>query len=181
MVSCRQENNETGMMNSSSTGVRLRAYRPADAPHLREITTSAWRQFQPHFSDWPAFEARLLQIERLAEQVELIVAEQEETIAGYVGYAGPAAVKADFFEPHWAVIRMLSVSPGVRGKGLGRLLTDECLRRAQAEQVSVMALHTSPIMAHAERMYLGLGFARVRELPAISGVPYYLYTKAMAG
>ncbi|HEX8956122.1 MAG TPA: GNAT family N-acetyltransferase [Burkholderiaceae bacterium] len=160
--------------------VSLRPYQVRDAPRLKQIVTLAWCQFAPHFSDWPAFEMRLLQIERLAAQVELIVAEVEGVPAGFVGYAGRGAPKADFFEPGWAAIRMLSVDPAMRGRGIGRALIAACLVRARNEGAAVVALHTSPIMVQAERMYLKLGFARVRALPELDGVSYYLYTKTQA-
>jgi ribosomal protein S18 acetylase RimI-like enzyme len=160
--------------------VCLRHYQAQDSPRLEAIVARAWLQFAPHFSDWPAFEARLLQIGRLATQAELIVAEADGAIAGFVGYAGRGVPKADYFEPDWAVIRMLSVDPAMRGRGIGRILTEACLDRARAEQAATVALHTSPIMTLAERMYLNLGFARMRPLPEVFGVPYYLYTKPHA-
>ena len=164
-------------MKPGEAAISLRPYRVQDATRLQQIVTLAWRQFAPHFSDWTAFEARLQRIEELAAQAELILAETEGVPAGFVGYAGRGAPKADFFEPDWAAIRMLSVDPAMRGRGIGRILIEACLARALSEGAAVVALHTSPIMAQAERMYLKLGFARVRALPKVHGVPYYLYTK----
>ena len=167
-------------MTAGAAAVSVRSYREQDAARLKQIVGLAWRQFAAHFSDWPAFETRLLRIEQLAAQAELIVAESEGVVAGFVGYAGRGVPKADFFEPDWAVIRMLSVDPAMRGRGMGRILTEACMARARAESAEVMALHTSPIMTHAEPMYLRLGFKRVRALPEVFGVSYYLYTKNMA-
>jgi len=164
-------------MNGPAARVSLRAYQRQDAPQLKALVASAWRQFAAQFSDWPALEAGLLQIERLAGQTELIVAEADGMVAGMVGYAGRGVPKADFFTPDWAVIRMLSVAPAMRGRGIGPMLTQACLSRAQAEQAPVTALHTSPVMASAESMYLKLGFVRERALPEVFGVPYYLYIK----
>lgn len=162
---------------SGGTAVSLRGYREQDAARLKQIVALAWRRFAPHFNDWPAFETRLLDIERLAAQAELTVAESGGLVAGFVGYAGPGVPKADFFEPDWAVIRMLSVDPAMGGRGVGRILTEACMARARGEGAAVVALHTSPIMSHAEPMYRRLGFRGVRALPDVFGVPYYLYMK----
>jgi ribosomal protein S18 acetylase RimI-like enzyme len=75
---------------------------------------------------------------------------------------------------------MLVVDPAQRGKGVGRALTDECLRRARRDGASVIALHTSPIMTVALSMYLRMGFERLRDAPPIYGVPYAVYLKALA-
>ena len=74
---------------------------------------------------------------------------------------------------------MLVVDPAARGQGIGRQLTEECLRRAERDQASVIALHTTPIMTVALPMYQRMGFARVRDAPDILGVPYAVYVKAL--
>lgn len=49
---------------------------------------------------------------------------------------------------------MLVVDPDLRGKGLGRRLTGECVARARRDNAAVIALHTSPAMEVALRIYL---------------------------
>src|SRR4051794_33772257 len=145
--------------------------------------TSRWphsREFEPHFSDWPLFNANVAKMPRLAKTGEIIVAEDDGRIVGAVAYIGPQAAKPAFFEPAWPVIRMLVVDPAARGKSIGRQLTEECFRRAERDQAAVVALHTTPIMTVALPMYLRMGFARVREAPDILGVPYAVYVKALA-
>ena len=55
---------------------------------------------------------------------------------------------------------MLVIDPGARGRGLGRLLTEECVRRARRDGAPTVALHTSPIMEVALPMYLRMGFTQ---------------------
>jgi ribosomal protein S18 acetylase RimI-like enzyme len=74
---------------------------------------------------------------------------------------------------------MLVVSPRLRGLGVGRALTDECIRRARRDQAPLIALHTSPIMSVALPMYLRLGFTFVKEVSDIFGVPYGVYAKPL--
>lgn len=102
----------------------------------------------------------------LADYAELIVAEDDNRLVGAVGYVAPATPpRADFFDFDWAIVRMLVVDPDSRGKGIARKLTDECVARARRDHAPVIALHTSPTMEVALRMYLKMGFKFARSLP----------------
>ena len=61
------------------------------------------------------------------------------------------------------------------GHGIGRALTEECIRRAERDDAPAIALHTSPIMEVALPMYLRMGFEFVRAVTPIHGVPYGVY------
>ena len=74
---------------------------------------------------------------------------------------------------------MLVVDPASRGRGIGRLLTEECIRRARRDQAPLIALHTTLIMSVALPMYLRMGFKLLRAAPPIHGVPYAIYTMAL--
>jgi ribosomal protein S18 acetylase RimI-like enzyme len=157
----------------------LRDYRGDDADAIIRVALAAFAEFEQHYSDWPLFNAHVAKMPELAKTGEIIVAEDGGQIVGAVAYVGPQAPKPAFFEPAWPIIRMLVVDPAARGKGIGRQLTEECLRRAERDQASTIALHTTPIMTVALPMYLRMGFARVREAPDILGVPYAVYVKAL--
>lgn len=45
-----------------------------------------------------------------------------------------------------------------RGKGLGHLLTEECIKRARPDKSWIIALHTTPIITVALPMYLLMEF-----------------------
>jgi ribosomal protein S18 acetylase RimI-like enzyme len=157
----------------------LRDYRDDDAEAIVRVALAAFAEFEPHYSDWPMFTANVAKMPELSKTGEIIVAEDSGQIVGAVAYVGPQAPKPAFFEPAWPVIRMLVVDPSARGKGIGRQLTEECLRRAERDQAAVIALHTTPIMTVALPMYLRMGFVWVREAPDILGVPYGVYVKAL--
>ena len=161
------------------TAIRLRNYENADAERLNRIAISAFDQFRHHYEDWPAMLAGLSKTSDLSASGEFIIAELEDEFAGAVAYFGPNSQKAALFDQRWPIIRMLVVDPSARGKGLGRQLTEECLRRAERDQSGVIALHTTPIMTVALPMYLRMGFVRVGEAPDILGVPYAVYVKAL--
>src|SRR6186713_2754308 len=157
----------------------LRDYRQDDAEAIVRVALAAFAQFEQDYSDWPLITANVAKMPELARSGEIIVAEDGGRIVDAVAYVGPQAPKAAFFDPTWPVIRMLVVDPAARGKGIGRQLTEECLRRAERDQSPVIALHTTPIMTVALPMYLRMGFVWVREAPDILGVPYGVYVKAL--
>ena len=158
----------------------LRDYRDDDAEAIVRVALAAFAEFKQHYSDWPLFTTHVAKIPELARSGEIIVAENGGHIVGAVAYVGPQAPKPAFFEPAWPIIRMLVVDPSARGKGIGRQLTEECLRRAERDQADVIALHTTPIMTVALPMYLRMGFVKVGEAPDILGVPYAVYIKTLA-
>ncbi|WFU28243.1 GNAT family N-acetyltransferase [Bradyrhizobium sp. CB1717] len=158
----------------------LRDYQPADAEAITRVALAAFAEFERHYSDWPLFMTHVAKMPELAKTGEIIVAEDGGRIVGAVAYIGAQAPKPEFFDPAWPVIRMLVVDPSARGKGIGRRLTEECLRRAERDQSPAIALHTTPIMTVALPMYLRMGFARIGEAPDILGVPYTVYVKSLA-
>jgi ribosomal protein S18 acetylase RimI-like enzyme len=123
---------------------------------------------------------RVSRMSDLSNTGEIIVAESDGQIVGGVVYVGPNQPKAAYFDPSSPIIRMLVVKPARRGQGIGRLLTEECVHRARRDNSSIIALYTTPIMTVALPMYLRMGFAKLRHAPDIYGVPYAVYTKALA-
>ena len=112
----------------------------------------------------------------LARHSEVLVADIGGEVAGAVAYFGPGAMpKLEFFDPDWPIIRMLVVDPIARGLGIGRRLTEACIRRARGDGASLIALHTSPAMEVALAMYLRMGFVFKRTAPDRFGVPYGVY------
>jgi GNAT superfamily N-acetyltransferase len=159
--------------------IRIRDYANSDAENLNRIAVSAFAQFRDQYQDWPAMLAGLSKTSDLSASGELIVVEFQSQFAGAVAYFGPDSPKAAFFDQSWPVIRMLVVDPAFRGKGLGRALSAECIARAKRDRSPVIALHTSPIMSIALPMYLRMGFVKAYDAPAIFGVAYAVYTKAL--
>ncbi|MBR0826944.1 GNAT family N-acetyltransferase [Bradyrhizobium manausense] len=159
----------------------LRDYQVQDADAVTRVAVAAFAQFAPHYSDWPAMADNVSRMPELSEHGEIIVAEVERRIVGAVAYFGPQAPKPAFFEPEWPIIRMLVVDPPARGQGFGRLLTEECIRRARRDGASIIALHTTPLMSVALPMYLRMGFAKLRDAPDIRGQPYAVCAKALEG
>jgi ribosomal protein S18 acetylase RimI-like enzyme len=157
----------------------IRDYREADGPALNEVALAAFEQFKDQYSDWPAMAASVSRMSDLASTGEVILAEIKGRIVGGVAYIPGGKPKRAYFDQSWSIIRMLVVDPISRGMGLGRALTEECIRRARRDQAPLIALHTTPIMTVAQPMYLRMGFKLLRDAPAIYGVPYAVYTMTL--
>lgn len=164
-----------------STQYILRNYHPSDASAVNALVLSAFSQYRDAYSDWHAFSARLGQMVLNADRSQIILAERQSAVVGAVAYVGANQPKPPFYPPEWPMLRMLVVDPSQRGLGIGRALTEECIRRALHDGAPLIALHTSPIMSVALSLYERMGFRRDREIPPIFGVPYALYVKPLAG
>lgn len=157
----------------------IRKFKSEDTQNVNEIALSAFLQYQSCYSDWESFSAKISNMASLASESKLLVAtSEEEKIIGAVAYV-PAGKSNGFFSSEWAAIRMLVVNPNYRGIGLGRALTEACISHAIQDKFNCIALHTSPIMEVALKMYLKMGFEFVKEMPPIHGVPYNIYKKIL--
>ncbi|MGE5478184.1 MAG: GNAT family N-acetyltransferase [Bacteroidales bacterium] len=157
----------------------LRDYRDGDAGAVNALALAAFAQYQTDYDDWPGFAGKIAAMSALSASAELIVAARGDRLVGAVAYVAPRAAKAAFFDPAWAVVRMLVVAPDCRGMGIGRALALACESRARRDGAAIMALHTSPIMEVALGMYLRMGFAELGAVAPIHGVPYGVYTKSL--
>jgi ribosomal protein S18 acetylase RimI-like enzyme len=165
----------------STATIQLRDYRPADKAVVDHLVAEAWHELAHVLPGWLELASRLGTLTDKAHDSEVIVAERDGRALGAVGYVGPGQGKQDFFDPRWPVVRFLSVAPQGRGQGIGQLLLDECLARARRDQAPLMALHTTPLMAAAQKLYLRAGFKVQTALPDMFGAPFVLMVKPLAG
>lgn len=90
---------------------------------------------------------------------EVVVAEFEAAIAGAVHFFSDVT---PFTLVRWpegaATLRMLSVRDDMKGKGVGSMLMDECLRRARRCGSIGLYLLTTAYMKEAKRLYQRMGF-----------------------
>jgi GNAT superfamily N-acetyltransferase len=65
--------------------------------------------------------------------------------------------------------RLLAVSNNERGKGIGKILTQECIARARSKSHNQVIIHSTQAMQTAWKMYESLGFKRSVDLDFIQG------------
>jgi ribosomal protein S18 acetylase RimI-like enzyme len=63
------------------------------------------------------------------------------------------------------------------GRGLGRLLSEECLARARDDGAERVALHTGEQMVAARRLYERMGLEVLKEIDPRFGFRYWIYTR----
>jgi ribosomal protein S18 acetylase RimI-like enzyme len=155
--------------------LRIRDFRPEDAGAVNRIAVAAWDQYRSVFRDWPRSAPNFARTADFAGELDLLIAEDAAGIRGFVGYVAPGRPRERIFRRDWATIRMLSVDPPSRGRGIGRLLAEECIGRARRDGAAAVALHTSPVMQAALALYLRLGFSHFRDIMDRHGVHYAVY------
>ncbi len=116
---------------------------------------------------------------RARDAVLLVATDARGSLLGTATYVRPGTPFAEVGGAGEAEIRMLAVAPEARGAGVGRLLSDECVRRARADGCDAVALSSGSWMTAAHRLYERLGFVRTPERdwsprPGIDLVAYRL-------
>jgi GNAT superfamily N-acetyltransferase len=149
------------------TDVRVRDAREDEREAIRELTLAAYRQYAELMPPdaWAGLERAVLGGLASAGNVQRLVAERDGRLLGSVLLYPPAADAYGDMAGRSACpeARLWAVAPGARGQGVGRLLMDECVRRARASGATELGVHTSATMQTALAMYLRMGFRRVPE------------------
>jgi GNAT superfamily N-acetyltransferase len=107
-------------------------------------------------------------------ETELLVAvSSTDKIAGIVVYfsdmqysgSGGTATK----EQNAAEFRLLAVNDITRGQGIGKLLINECIRKAKSKNHGQLIIHTTKAMQTAWKMYEDIGFKKSEDLDFMQG------------
>lgn len=142
----------------------IRTARSTDHHEIARLTLQAYREYASLMepSSWSALEQAVRASLADDTGVTRIVAEHDGTIVGSAAlYAPDAAAYGSLASPaSWPEVRLVSVAPNARGKGVARALVEECIRRARQAGASVLGLHTSRSMRAAIRLYERMGFVR---------------------
>ena len=176
-VSRRQDAKKHKWAGMSS--LTIREFRPQDVEAVDALVRESWLDLAPLMPGWHELAPRLNALTQKADDSEVLVAERGGRLLGAVGYVGARQAKPDFFPADWPIVRLLSVAPIGRGRGVGQRLLDECIARARRDGAPTLALHTSPVMKAAQSLYAKSGFVVHRTLPDMYGVPYLLLVKKL--
>jgi GNAT superfamily N-acetyltransferase len=155
----------------NEAGFRIRTATEADRAAIQEVSIAAYVQYAEIVPQdiWEAYKEDILKTTaNVGGPAEQIVAEVDGAIVGSVLIFPEGSVMGEedneVFRRKWPEIRLLAVAPAARGKGIGKALTQECIRRVRESGVSTVTLHTLDMMPVAMRMYEKLGFVRMPEL-----------------
>ena len=156
-----------GSREPAAGGVVVRDARPDELPAIAALTLAAYAEYAVLMEPgaWRGLDGAVRGALAAGGVAERIVAERDGRLVGSV-MLFPAAADAygDLASAaRWPELRLLAVAPEARAAGVGRLLVDECIRRARAAGASALGLHTSASMRAARALYLRMGFVRVPE------------------
>ena len=146
-------------MLGTTPSVRLRPARPSDLSPVTGLLSTAYAGYETAMGSelWQRYSADLRPTpETLASTV---VAELDGAVVGTVRYH--RSVPDELGLPTGAaMVRALAVLPALEGRGIARLLMDECRRRGVADGATTLVLHTTPFMKRAVELYVRLGYSR---------------------
>lgn len=144
----------------------IRDARPEDMDETISVMLAAYREYAPAGSAeaWQRYSKDVADVRSRLPFSQLVVAEQGGRIVGAVTFFPEGSrSEAEGWPRGWAGLRLLAVRPDHRGRGIGRMLTEECIRRARRSGVRTLGLHTTTLMRVAQGMYERMGFARAPE------------------
>jgi ribosomal protein S18 acetylase RimI-like enzyme len=145
----------------------IRDARADEQPRIRALTLAAYAEFANVMapSAWAGLEQAVRGALDEPGPGAQIVAEQNGRLVGSVMLYPPAvdAYGGAAGRAQWPELRLLAVASEARGRGVGRALVEECVRRARAMDATGLGLHTSESMRVAMRLYREMGFVRAPE------------------
>jgi ribosomal protein S18 acetylase RimI-like enzyme len=163
---------------AENTAIKIRNAYPEEFKAIGKLLVEVYSRLDgfPKQAEQPEYYRMLLNVGEFAgkPETELIVAvSPDNKIAGalvyfsnmkYYGSGGTATQ-----EKNAGGFRLLAVSHEARGKGIGKLLTLECINRSKDKNLSQVIIHTTKPMITAWRMYESIGFCRSEELDFMQG------------
>lgn len=156
---------------------RIREARPEEYEAIADLTVDAFQEYASGITteEWEAYVADLRAVNERSKGATILVAEEDGSLAGAVTYYGPGVRETQWFPPEYAWFRVLAVPPSKRGRGIGRMLTEECIRRARQDKAEALGLHTTHLMSVARAMYEAMGFQIEQEFEVESGYKFWQY------
>jgi GNAT superfamily N-acetyltransferase len=161
-----------------ATSVTIRDARFDEAEAVGAVIKAAYAQFVADYppESWERFYDMVGRVDGHFEKAEVIVAEQAGRIIATVSFYPDGTLSSQGEWPSgWAGMLRLAVLPEARGLGLGRKLTEECIRRCRSAGIPVLALHTTDFMAVAKSMYERMGFVRDESFDFVPRSGIYAY------
>ena len=113
---------------------------------------------------WERYSQNILDVRSRMTESELLIAVEDGEIVGSATFYPARLMRTQSEWPReWTGARLIAVLPERRGRGIGKTLVEECIRRSREQGAAAFALHTTPYMELAREMYERMGFVRVPE------------------
>lgn len=148
--------------------VALRPARTDEWQSVAQITNIANSEYAknaiPEF--WQRYEESTRSFLLSETGVLRFVASVDDEIVGSVVYCPPyeRQLGERIITNRYPEMRLLSVLPNFRNKGIANYLIDACEGQAKVENAEAITLHTTSLMAVARAMYERRGYSRYSEI-----------------
>jgi ribosomal protein S18 acetylase RimI-like enzyme len=144
--------------------VTVRVAGPAEYAGIGQLTVLAYEKSGQLGAETGYARALADVADRAADGTVLVaVDDAADRLVGAVTFVLPGSRYAELARPGEAEFRMLAVDPAAQGRGVGRLLVGECLRRAAEAGCGAVVICYRDFVDAAVRLYTGLGFERLPE------------------
>lgn len=156
--------------------IEVRDALPTELPAVRRLVTEAYAEFEPRLTapNWATMTGNIAKVVDAGAAGDLLVALLDGRVAGTVTYLAPGPKDYRRVPQEWAVVRVLAVDPALRGRGVARALTEECLNRARRDRAPVVGLHTAEMMTAARTLYERVGFVHHEDFAHL-GLRFSIY------
>ncbi len=162
----------------SKEDYKVRNANPEEFEKIGKLMVQVYSQLEgfPNKSEQPDYYKMLANIGDLTKKpaTQLLVAvSNKDKIAGGVvyfsdmQYYGSGGIATQ--EKNASGFRLLAIDTSIRGHGIGKLLTKECIRKAREDNNKQVIIHTTKSMQIAWKMYENLGFKRSQDLDFMQG------------
>lgn len=161
----------------------IRNAHPNEFVELGKLMVQVYLQLEgfPKENEQPNYYKMLANIGELTNnpETELLVAVSIDNkivggvvFFGIMKYYGSGGIATQ--EQNASGFRLLAVDSLKRGCGIGKLLTNECIRKAVENKRSQVIIHSTKAMRIAWKMYEDMGFKRSEDLDFTQGkLPVY--------
>ncbi len=149
------------------SSLNVRTARTSEYAAIADLTVTAYDALETNHSyAHQEYLPILRDVAGRAKDADVLVAiEDDGTVLGAVTLVlDSTSASAEWDDPHAAGFRMLAVALDARGRGIGRLLTQNCIDRAKAAGKHSLQIHSRDVMQSARRIYASMGFVRFPEI-----------------
>ncbi len=153
--------------------MKIRELQPQESATLGRIMVEVYSKLDgfPGPSEQPDYYEMLRNIGQLCSrphtQVVVALSDRDELLGGVVYFSDMAEYGSGgnaTTEKNASGFRLLAVRPEIRGGGVGKALTEDCIRRARESGSEQLIIHTTEAMKVAWSMYERMGFERSEDL-----------------
>lgn len=147
--------------------LKIREMQYEEIGTVRNLRLESYQEYEQFVSKehWEVLKNTLISDNDLKNNAKIYTAELDGQIVGSIVLFPPSIQAYDWNETiqDYPEIRMLSVNPMIRGKGIGKALVEHCLKVSKEENNSYIGLHTASFMKKALSLYESMGFERIPE------------------